>query len=211
MFQLLSFLGLLVIIAFAVYALAPDGPALTMQERATDCARVFMRVVIRALGRFNRRSFRLAFAAGIMLVALQAQAALHLSTATRNALATAIITAIDAGTAGVIEIRTGANPAGGCTASPNGTLLATLTMSATSGTASGGELLYNAISDDASADTDGTAAHFEVLTQTGGTCIYTGSVAAGSGDISLTTVSIVTGARVRITPASTPKITMPGA
>lgn len=158
------------------------------------------------------RFTKVAMLAAVLMAAVyatNADATLKLSSAARTAMAQAIIDQIDAGTAGKIEICTGsivacsADADGGCTGQ---TLLAELTMSATSGTASTGTLTFSAITDDSSANNTGTAGYFMVLTQTGGTCVYTGTVGTSGADLNLNTTSIVSGARVSVTAAS---ITMP--
>lgn len=122
-----------------------------------------------------------------------------------NAVAQAILTAyaaqVDAGTAAVIEIRTGSQPGPGETAT--GTLLATLTMSATAfGSPAdenpGASITADTITDDSSADATGTAGHFRVLTQSGGTAISEGSVGTSGADLNMNTLSITAGSTVSI-------------
>lgn len=124
-----------------------------------------------------------------------------------NAVALAILnaftTANDAGTAAVIEIYNGTAPAD-ADASEANTLLASLTMSATSFPTStdanpGALLTANAITSDSSADATGTATHFRVKTQTGGTVTCQGSAGTSSADLILNTTAITSGSTVSIT------------
>jgi hypothetical protein len=116
-------------------------------------------------------------------------------------MATALLTAMDAGTAAVIEIYSGTAPAD-ADAAITGTLLASLTCSATSGTvaASGnfGRITLNAITSDSSADATGTATHFRIKTQTGGTVILQGLVGTSVSDMNLNTVAITAGSTVSL-------------
>ncbi len=118
-----------------------------------------------------------------------------------QAMASAILAAMDAGTAAVIEIYSGTAPAD-CDASITGTLLASLTCSATSGTvaASGnnGRITMAAITPDSSADNTGTASHFRIKTQTGGTAVLQGSVGTSAADMVLNTVAITAGSTVSL-------------
>lgn len=123
-----------------------------------------------------------------------------------QALATAYLAQQDAGTAAVIEIYSGTVPVD-ADASVTGTLLASLTCSATSGTvaASGnnGRLTFAAITSDSSADNTGTATHFRIKTQTGGTVVFQGTVGTITGfDLILNTTSITAGSIVSITSAT---------
>lgn len=115
----------------------------------------------------------------------------------------AIVDALDAGTAAVIEIYNGTAPADADAAESN-TLLASLTMSATAfGSAAdlapGARATASAITSDSSADATGTATHFRVKTQTGGTVCMQGTVGTSSADLILNTVSITAGSTVAIT------------
>ena len=118
------------------------------------------------------------------------------------AMLAALDNAIDAGTAAIIEIRTGAQP--GPDNAATGTLLATLTMSAdafgaVTDQSPGARITANAISGDSSADATGTAAHFRLLTQAGGTPILEGSVGTSGCDMNFNTVSFTAGSQVDIT------------
>lgn len=107
-----------------------------------------------------------------------------ISTATRNALADAFADIHDGGTPpATIKIRTGAPPTNVADAS-SGTLLGTLTMSATAfGAASSGAVTAAAITSDTSADNSGTAGHFRVYQGGAGdtAALYQGT-AGESGD-----------------------------
>lgn len=118
---------------------------------------------------------------------------------------TALETAADAGTAAVIRILTGSVPAD-ADAAETGTLLATLTCSATMGTVgangNNARLTFGSITADSSADNTGTATYFRLLTQTGGTVIAQGDVGTASTSLILNTVSITAGSTVSITAAT---------
>jgi hypothetical protein len=101
-------------------------------------------------------------------------ATIVLTTSTRNALRDALLVAIDAGTAAIMEIRTGGTPG-------SGTLLATIPFDATSFTASSPGLLTLAgvPKSDTSADASGVPGNYQVLTQAGGTVVYEGTITGG--------------------------------
>lgn len=120
--------------------------------------------------------------------------------------ATGLGEAIDAGTAAVIEIYNGTAPAN-ADASEANTLLASLTCSGTafsgfSDTTTAGRATFAAITSDSSADATGTATHFRIKTQTGGTVIAQGTVGTSASDLILNTVSITSGSTVSITAAT---------
>ena len=109
-------------------------------------------------------------------------------------------TTFDAGTAAMINIYTGAQPADVETAA-SGTLLAELTMSADAfGAAAdinpGARVTAAAITQDSSANATGTAGYFRCFTQTGGTAICDGTVATSGGDMTVNTTSFTAGATV---------------
>lgn len=105
----------------------------------------------------------------------------------RNARADAITTF--AGNSGVLRIYSGTQPATGGTAT---TVLAELTMNATSFlAASGGVLTANAITQDSSANATGTASWFRLLKSDGTTIVLDGTVGTSGADLNLVTVSIV--------------------
>lgn len=112
--------------------------------------------------------------------------------------------ATDIGSGSTIEIRTGAKPATPETAA-SGTLLATVAISG-SFTSSGGALTA---ADPAAVPVvaTGTAAHFRLKTS-GGTAKLDGTVTAtgGGGDMTLSTVSLVSGGTVDL---GVPTITVP--
>jgi hypothetical protein len=128
--------------------------------------------------------------------------ALKFSNALRSTRAQAVVTACDAGSgAAVLQVRSGTQPAGPDTAAA-GTLLASITLNDPSFAESGAVLTIDsdpAIAD-SSADNTGTASWFRILTSAG-TAVVDGSVTAtgGGGDLTLNTVSIVSGASVTIT------------
>lgn len=124
--------------------------------------------------------------------------AIEIAQAARQAACDAVVDLLDAGGAGTLEIRTGtaADPDG----APTGTLLATLTFSATAFGAADtdGIATANSITDDTSADATDTAAHFVAKSGAGST-IFTGTVGTSGADLNLNTVAIVTGATVSVT------------
>ena len=133
----------------------------------------------------------------------------RLSTAARNAACDAVVDLLDAGTTPVIEIRSGSQPATpGDTAT--GTLLASFNMNATAafGAASSGvaTLASTPISDVGLAA--GTAGYFRMLTQTGGTAVFDGTVTAtgGGGNLELSSTTISVGVQVEVTGGT---VTMP--
>lgn len=124
--------------------------------------------------------------------------------------ATTLSASFDAGTAAVINIYNGTAPAD-ADASEANTLLAQLVCSATCFTSyadanPGGRATFAAITSDSSADNTGTASHFRILTQSGGTVVAQGTVGTASADLVLNTTSITSGSTVSITSAT---ITLP--
>lgn len=129
---------------------------------------------------------------------------LVVTNAVAQAMLTAVKTAIDAGTAAIIEIYTTAQPTDADTALGAQTKLATLTMDATAfgavGDANpGANMTAAAITPDASADATGTAAWFRLLTQAAGTVIMDGSVGTSGADINFNTTSFTAGSEIEIT------------
>lgn len=115
----------------------------------------------------------------------------------------AIVDALDAGTAAVINIYDGAVPADADASIGASTLLAQLTMSATAfGAAAddtpGALATASAITQDSSANASGTASYFRVLTQNAGTVCMQGTVGTATADLILNTVSITAGSAVSI-------------
>lgn len=132
-----------------------------------------------------------------------------ITNAVAQAMATAFETALNAGTAAIIEIRSGAQP--GPDEAATGTLLATLTMSADAFTgptdaAPGALLTGAAITSDSSADATGTAGHFRIRTQSAGTVIAEGSVGTSGCDLNMNTTAITSGSTVSISAFT---VTMP--
>jgi hypothetical protein len=137
--------------------------------------------------------------------------AFRINNATAKAMADAFTLQLDAGTAALIRIYTGSQPTDPDTAIGAVTLLAELTMTATSfGAATdanpGGLITAAAITSDSSADNTGTAAWFRMWTQNAGTAVADGSVGTSGCDLNLNTVAITSGSTVAITAFT---ITMP--
>lgn len=108
--------------------------------------------------------------------------ATSLKDTTRATCMTAIVTAVT-GTSR-LKVYTGSAPSK--TASPTGTLLATLTPNVTFGTVSGGVLTCNAIASDTNAAAAGTPGYYRVIDGTTDDGTHTqlqGSAAVGSGDL----------------------------
>ena len=120
----------------------------------------------------------------------------RLSTAARNAACDGIVDLIDAGTPpGLLRVRTGAQPTNVGDAEA-GTLLGTLTFSATAfGASSTGTATASSITSDTSADASGTAGHFRAL-NAAGTAIADGTCGLGSGDMSFDNNVIVAGGTI---------------
>lgn len=114
------------------------------------------------------------------------------TTAVKNARLSAVVSQI--GSTGVLEIGT----------TGMATVLATIALDATAGTASGGVLTFSGFpKSDASADATGTAAAARIRTASGGTDIVTGlSVGTSGSDINLNSTSISAGQTVTISSAT---------
>ena len=129
--------------------------------------------------------------------------AIGLATSVRNSRLNVVRDAIDAGgAAGSIKFYAGTRPATGGALSGN-TLLATLAFSYPSAAnAASGVLTFSAITDDTSADADGTALWARIA-DSNGTFVADVSVGeAGSGaDIIVNTANFVTGGVVTVTSA----------
>ena len=109
-------------------------------------------------------------------------------------------TALDAGTAAIIEIYDGTIPTNADTAIGAQVKLATLTFSATSfGAASNGVATANAITSDSSADATGTAAWARILTQGGGTTICDIDVGTSGATMNFNTVAFTAGSAIACT------------
>lgn len=123
--------------------------------------------------------------------------AIQLAVLTRNARLDAIETEV--GTAPILKLRTGAQPAT-CATADSGTVLCSMTLPSDwlaaasvgakakagtwSGTASGG---------------GGTVAHFRIYDSGGSTCHLQGSVGQGSGDLSLDNTVLADNQTVTVT------------
>lgn len=128
--------------------------------------------------------------------------ATRLATAAQNAACDAVVDLIDDGGAGTIQIRTGAQPASANDAA-TGTLLGTLTFTdvpAAFGDASAGVATAASITGDNSADANGTAGWFRVLSGAGAT-IFDGNITAngGGGDMELNNINITATGTIDVT------------
>ena len=122
---------------------------------------------------------------------------LKYSTALKNAKLDAITTAV--GNAGLLRIYDGTQPAGPGTAITSQVLLAELVCgSPFAPGASGGVLTANAITQDSSANNNGTASWFRLLTS-GGTAIMDGTVGTSGCDLTIDSTSITAGQAVSCT------------
>lgn len=128
-------------------------------------------------------------------------AIVRFASAVKTAVLTPIRNAIDAGAGpGTIKIYTGSMPANP-DAAATGTLLGTLTFSDPCGTvAAGGPLTMSDITQDASADADGTAAWARVADSTGAAVMDINvSATGGSGALQLNTTTVVAGGPIQVT------------
>lgn len=127
--------------------------------------------------------------------------AITLSNAAASAAADAVVDLVDGGAGpGTIEIRTGAAPAT-TELADSGTLLAVLTFADPAfGASANGVATASAITEDSSANADGTAGHFRVK-DSNGVVVFQGTVTAagGGGDMELVTTTIVATQPVEIT------------
>jgi hypothetical protein len=114
------------------------------------------------------------------------------TTAVKNARLSAVVSQI--GSTGVLEIGT----------TGMATVLATIALDATAGTAASGVLTFSGFpKSDTSADATGTAAAARIRTASGGTDVVTGlSVGTSGSDINLNSTSIASGQTVTISSAS---------
>ena len=117
-----------------------------------------------------------------------------ITVAVRNDELTAIRDAIDAGTAGKLKFLSGTRPA---TGGAETTVLAELTLSATSGTVSGGVLTFNAIT----TDTEGVAGtiSWARITTSADVAVADLSVGTSGEDINLNTLTVATSSDVAVT------------
>jgi len=120
----------------------------------------------------------------------------RLSTNSRNKACDALCGEINTGGAGTIAIRTGTQPTNVGDAD-TGTLLGTLTFSATAfGNSSTGTATANAITS-ATAGNSGTAGHFRI--KSGAGSIHSdGTCGQGTGDLSFDNSTIVSGGSIAI-------------
>lgn len=117
--------------------------------------------------------------------------AVNYTVAVKNARLSAVVTQI--GSTGVLEIGTAGMAS----------ILATITLNATAGTAATGVLTFSGFPKSDTADATGTAAAARIRTAPGGTDIVTGLTVGTSGaDIILDSVNITTGQTVTINSAS---------
>lgn len=120
--------------------------------------------------------------------------ALAYTTTLRNAMLDAITTA--AGNAALLRIYDGSRPATGGAAT---TLLAELTCGTPfAAGASSGVLTLGSITQDSSANANGTASWFRIVTS-GGTFVLDGNVGTSGSDLNLTTTTIALGQPVSVT------------
>lgn len=125
--------------------------------------------------------------------------AVQTSDAVANARLDAFETAV--GTAPVLRIRTGAQPAN-CAAARTGTVLASATLpSDWMAAAASRTKAKSGTWQDASADAAGTAAHFEIMDSGLTACHMQGSVTitGGGGDMTLDSVSFTAGQQFTVT------------
>jgi len=123
----------------------------------------------------------------------------------------AITALIDSGTAAIMEIYDGSQPADPGVAVSTQVKLATLTFSSTAfGAAAdanpGAIATANTITPDSSADASGTASWFRILTQAGGTARADGTVGTSGADLNMNTVAFTAGSEIG---CSSFTITMP--
>lgn len=124
---------------------------------------------------------------------------IQLSTAVRNARLDAIETTM--GTAIVVKIRTGAQPAN-CAAADSGSVLVEYTLASDwAGNAAAGSKAFSSTPISGTASGTGTAAHYRAYASDGTTCHMQGSVTAtgGGGDMTVDNTSIASGQAVNIT------------
>jgi len=136
--------------------------------------------------------------------------ALQYSTTHRTNAMSDLVTAL--GTTGYLLLYTGSPPANAGTAD-GGTLLASLPLNATPGSAASGVLTLNGTATataassgnpiTAAASATGTAGHFRLCTSSAGTtCIVQGTVGTSGADLNLSSVSLSSGVTVNITGAT---------
>lgn len=123
--------------------------------------------------------------------------AIQASTTVRNARLDAIETAV--GTAAVVKIRTGAQPAN-CAAADSGTVLVSWALASDwAAAASGGSKSFSGTPIGTTASGTGTAAHYRLYASDGTTCHMQGTVATSGGDMTIDNTSVNSGQTVNIT------------
>lgn len=124
---------------------------------------------------------------------------MRITDAVRNDLADSFATAVDAGVSdSEIQLRSGSRPAS-ITDPAAGTLLATVTLPATTfGAASGGTITANSISAVTGAAT-GDIGHFRVLDGDGTVVEDSDSVGTSGTELEVNTVTVTSGESVEIT------------
>ena len=124
---------------------------------------------------------------------------LNFTVAARNNMLDELTALIDAGTAGLLRIYDGTQAATADTAVSGQTLLAELTMNATSfAAASSGAITANDITADSSANATGTASWFRI-TDSAGNAVIDGTAGTSGSYLNLNSVSITTGINVDVT------------
>lgn len=119
------------------------------------------------------------------------------STTVRNARLDAIETAV--GTAAVVKIRTGAQPAN-CAAADSGTVLVSWTLASDwAAAAASGSKSFSGTPIGTTASATGTAAHYRLYASDGTTCHMQGTVATSGGDMTIDNTSVNSGQTVNIT------------
>lgn len=124
---------------------------------------------------------------------------IQLSIAVRNAMLDSIESTI--GTAAVVKLRTGSQPANAA-AADSGTVVASYTLASdwAAAASSGSKSFSNTPLDDSSADNSGTIAHYRVYASDGTTCHMQGTVTAtgGGGDMVVDNTVVTAGQDVKI-------------
>lgn len=121
-------------------------------------------------------------------------------TAVKNSILTPLKDAIDAGSgSGTIKLYTGTQPTTAADAVTTQTLLGTLTFSDPCGTVATGALTMGDITQDSSADADGTARWARIADSDGDTVMDVDvSVTGAGGALQMNTTSIVAGGPILI-------------
>ena len=125
--------------------------------------------------------------------------AIQLSTSVRNARLDQIETTI--GTAAVLKLRTGAQPAN-CAAADSGTVIISYTLASDwAAAASSGSKAFSNTPISGAATATGTLAHYRLYASDGTTCHAQGSitVTGGGGDMTVDNTSVNSGQTVNVT------------